>query len=441
MPRSVCFLCVLSLLLVTGSAYAAGGLLATPSWIYETKETSFATVAGDVNGDGCDDILVADYLYSTTGDEIVRLRLYYGRHCGTPEFSGWFFEFEDHSFFRFAGIGDVNGDGYADVMAYAYFQPIMLFYGSEDGLQPGREWLQEYNFQEIGDVNGDGYDDLIVDGELVFYGSDKGPGNEPDWQFSEDVIVEYAAGHLDFNGDGYGDLIIRSGISIYFYSGGPDGLADEYSAMIDEPKYFFVSSQIHSAGDINGDGVDEIIIFGDQYCRSNRCLALEGGMFIFTIDAGNGNDPYVVWKRYGDLIGWDYYLFLLNEVVGGYDLNGDGFDDVVATLDLVHYPESYDDIYVYLGSPQGFSYEPDLILKNIPTPWGRPPDISGDINGDGCHDLLVTSYGYSSGYFTMLFDGYSENGEIAGCRRHDPTAPNFSAGAKFSLPSADRLIY
>src|SRR5262249_31525458 len=119
---------------------------------------------------------------------------------------------QDHANFGFsvATAGDVNGDGYSDVIVSApYFSNgetdegrVYLYLGSASGLSTTPAWTAESNqagavfglsVASAGDVNGDGYSDVIVgapnytngqNGEgraFVFLGSASGLAASPAW--------------------------------------------------------------------------------------------------------------------------------------------------------------------------------------------------------------------------------------------------------------------
>ena len=142
-----------------------------------------------------------------------------------------------------------------------------------------------------GDVNGDGYSDVIVGGfkyshpetkegvAYLFLGSSSGLSWTPDWQAESDQqFAEYGqsvASAGDVNQDGYNDLLVgapwySNGHNyegrVYLYFGSPTGL-------LSSPVYIAESNQesanlgysAASAGDVNGDGIADIIVGARNY--------------------------------------------------------------------------------------------------------------------------------------------------------------------------------
>jgi len=136
--------------------------------------------AGDVNGDGYDDLVVGA-LASEGGKG--KVYVYYGSVDGLSESVGWTATGEygtDEFGISVATAGYVNGDGYADLVVGAphYWNPdkgkVYVYYGSASGMGSNNrppDWtavgedtgeLFGYSVATAGNVNGDDYDDLIV---------------------------------------------------------------------------------------------------------------------------------------------------------------------------------------------------------------------------------------------------------------------------------------
>ena len=86
-----------------------------------------------------------------------------------------------------------------------------------------------------------------------------------------------------------------------------------------------------------------------------------------------------------------------NNIVGGGDINGDSYDDIVlSTRETAEYPTGY--VYIYLGSSQ-----PDTIPDYIITGetdydyFGYAVSYTGDLNNDGYDDLVVSAPEYNNG--------------------------------------------
>ena len=134
--------------------------------------------AGDVNGDGYDDLLVSDPGYD---NDRGRVYLYLGSAAGLNPTPAWVAQGEgsgDKFGMAVAGVGDVNGDGFDDILVGAYgyrnnlsWGKVYLYLGSGDGPASTPVWTDEGTHREdrfgaavagAGDVDGDGYADILV---------------------------------------------------------------------------------------------------------------------------------------------------------------------------------------------------------------------------------------------------------------------------------------
>jgi hypothetical protein len=168
--------------------------------------------AGDVNKDGYDDIIVGVPSYSNGNYSEGGAFVFLGSVAGFDDFPSWMNEsnvFDAHFGLSVASAGDVNGDGYSDVIIGAplysngenFEGAAFVFLGSQLGLFGGF-WVAEgnqensrfgYSVASAGDVNGDGYSDVIIGAQkytngqeqegaaFVFLGSASGLSSEFDW--------------------------------------------------------------------------------------------------------------------------------------------------------------------------------------------------------------------------------------------------------------------
>ena len=140
------------------------------------------STAGDVNGDGYSDVIVGAYEYDNGEDNEGRAYVYHGSASGLKTTPTWTAE-SDQAYARFgwsvSTAGDVNGDGYGDVIVAAPYYDngqddegrAFVYHGSASGLGPASVWIAEsdqayasfgYSVSTAGDVNKDGYSDVIV---------------------------------------------------------------------------------------------------------------------------------------------------------------------------------------------------------------------------------------------------------------------------------------
>ncbi len=174
-----------------GRAYvylgSPSGPAITPAWMDEGNQ-AFANfgwsvnTAGDVNGDGYADVIVGAWLYDNGLNDQGRAYVYLGTPSGLGTSPAWIADGDQAN----AGFGwwvntagDVNRDGYSDVMIaatrYSNGQQsegrVFVYLGSATGLEPSPAWMVEADQADAelgrslgaaGDVNGDGFGDVIA---------------------------------------------------------------------------------------------------------------------------------------------------------------------------------------------------------------------------------------------------------------------------------------
>ena len=438
---------------------SVSGVSTTASTVLESNITDAqwgvsVSCAGDVNGDGYSDIIVGAPNYDNGEDNEGAFHVFHGSVSGlstTPSTS-----VESNQNFAEMGLsvssaGDVNGDGYSDIIVGApnynngqFFEGVAFVYlGSVAGIYLASSVILEANqvgavfgrsVACAGDVNGDGYSDIIVgaynydNGQtnegaaFVFHGSASGintmatitlESNQNDASFGFSVSC---AG--DVNGDGYSDIIVGSdnydngqtneGATFVFH-GSVSGIN---SSIISTLESNFASANmgrsVACAGDVNGDGFSDIITGAYHYTNGE---SNEGAAFIFhgsAFSVNNLENTALESNQVSANLGWS--------VSGGGDINGDGFSDIV--VGVPNYDNGQSDegaAFIYYGSLTGLSTTPDEILESnqANANFGYSVANAGDINGDGYSDVIVGSPKFQNGEFdegaVLVYHGSSSS--------------------------------
>lgn len=391
--------------------------------------------AGDINGDGYSDIIVgADGVSSNTGAAYT----YHGSSDGLQTISYWqTLEAQAGANYGIsvASAGDVNGDGFSDVIvgAYIYDQGFgdngkaYLYLGSATGLSTTAAWTAvgtmgaEYFGRCVaaaGDVNADGYGDVLVgaygytsgqsqEGRVyLYYGSAAGLSVTAAWTYENNVATSVlgvsAAAAGDVNGDGYSDIIIggpqyqngeaNEGVVYLFYGTATIPAATpNWSAEGNQVGAFFGVS-VANLGDVNGDGFSDVIVGASSY---DNGFTDEGQAFAY-YGSATGLPATPSWIAKGNQAGAQFG----NSVSSAGDINGDGYAD--ALVGALSYDDGTTDegaAFVYYGSATGLSLTANWTAENnLPnTLFGYSVSCAGDVNGDGYSDVLVGARNYSNG--------------------------------------------
>lgn len=433
----------------TGAAYtyhgSPDGLKTTSDWQTNSNQGSAyygisVASAGDVNSDGYSDVIVGAYTYSTGFSQNGKAWLYLGSATGLSTIASWTAVgsmANEYFGYCVASAGDVNGDGYSDVLvgAYGYSNPqtqegrVYLFYGSSGGLAVSPAWSKEsdvagsvfgYSVAGTGDVNGDGYGDIIIgapqynggqtdEGKVyLFYGTSTVPASAANWSVESNQSGAFfgvsVAGLGDVNGDGFSDIIVGARAydngftdegQAFAYYGSPTGLplTPNWTAKGGQANAQFGIS-VSSAGDVNGDGYCDAIVGAYLY---DHPTTDEGAAFVY-YGSSTGLSPTANWTAESNIAS----SFFGYSVSSAGDVNGDGYADVlIGAREISNSEVKEGALYVYYGSSSGLALSSSWYVEsNVANSLlGNSVSSAGDVNGDGYSDVIGGAPYYSTPIF------------------------------------------
>jgi hypothetical protein len=411
--------CFLMLLFCVSNLYSQQTNNLQVIWVKTAPESVWAygrdLASGDINNDGYSDIaIIGDSMVDLHGAQPYRGKcwIFYGGPDMDTIPDIILQNYFQSAFSRVYSV-DINSDGYSDVFLGASanangYGEILVYLGGNpmdticDYMMKGYEEASGFCFPASGDLNGDGYQDLIVGAPgwrdckgrvYIFFGG-------PNFDTIPDVILngghhnDYemfgycVSGSGDINNDGFSDVIIGAisfGIQyqgrIYIYFGGNPMDTSYDVAMMGE-------GYLHDTG---GFGVDFIknyqdfdcAIFGTPYWgptgpnhyNPGKMYLLKGGNLIDSVP-----DLNMVGRTEESALGF--------RTSSAGDVNGDLCDDIISGAVVEDSEKGV--AYLWLGG---------TLLDTIPDAWlsgeleydyvGAHVKSAGDINSDGRDEVLI----------------------------------------------------
>ena len=376
--------------------------------------------AGDINGDGIDDLIIGARRASPNGlSGAGQSYVVFGSNSGfgaslnlsTLNGSNGFaingIAADDYSGWAVSGAGDVNGDGFDDVIigarradpnslsnagqSYVVFGSNSGFGGSlnlstlngSNGFAINGIAADDYSGWAVsgaGDVNGDGFDDVII-------GARRADPNS---------LSNAGQSYVVFGSNsGFGGSLNLSTLN------GSNGFAINGIVADDQSGW-----SVSGAGDINGDGFDDVII-GARFADPNGLFLAGQSYVVFGSNSGfdgslnlstlNGSNGFAINGIAAfDQSGWS--------VSSAFDVNGDGIDDlIIGASGAQPNGSNSGQSYVVFGSKSGFGSSLNLSTLNGSNGFaingiaasdflGWAVSGAGDVNDDGVDDVIIGAY-------------------------------------------------
>jgi MYXO-CTERM domain-containing protein len=326
--------------------------------------------------------------------------------------------------------GDVNGDGFADVIVGASAWSgstgrVYVFCGSPEGLATTAAATLEGSsisdafgsaVSSAGDLDHDGFDDVIVGAPgwssgtgqaLVFRGSAAGVESAATTVLSGEAAASGFGSSVskagDVNADSWGDVVVgapsygSSAGRVYVYHGSSSGLSTTAALTVSGgAANYALGTSVSCAGDVNGDGYDDVVAGAPQTTTTTG-----RGYTWYGSSTGITTTGARTW------VGTTGYSFGISVSSAG-DVNCDGYDDVI--VGAPGYGTNTGRVYVYLGSSTGIASASATAKpsgESTESFFGYSVSGAGDTNGDGCSDIVVGAYGYGGTGRAYLFEGSS----------------------------------
>jgi len=312
-----------------------------------------------------------------------------------------------------SSAGDIDNDGYDDIIVAAYYKngaqgAVYVIYGgptssllnidlSSQTLDPattgfkltGRTSGDYFGWSagSAGDINNDGYDDIIIGAHLensfqgrayVIYGGPRSSMSNIDFSVSTTVLDPKTTGFM------------ITGSSANSYLG----------------------NSVSSAGDINNDGYDDVIM-GAYRTNSyhGAVYVIYGGekssMSNWDFSTGTTLDPHTTGFKITGALAADALGYSVSTAG---DFNNDGYDDIL--IGAIGKSSNKGVVYVIYGGPTSSMSNIDLSLSTTTLDpattgftitgnaagdlFGRPVNLAGDINKDGYDDIIIGPYAKNS---------------------------------------------
>ncbi|WP_223342174.1 SwmB domain-containing protein [Synechocystis sp. PCC 7339] len=320
-----------------------------------TNNGSIVRMLGDVNGDGFADVFsggsnagviifgdsTKDLLTEASGSDDLIITV------------------QDADIQDVIGIGDYNGDGLQDFAVIDSNQNFYLVLGSQSLSSEGQIQLNQSNISlrniksqfAIGDYNGDGYDDLVLDDlpnqSYAIYLGNPNSNLSSSTELEIPSVISATFAGIDINGSGQDNLIWSVGGKSFLV------VPEDVEITISDIDGI---TKLENIGDFNGDGIEDLAVLVNDY-----------------VDGVSGKYPQAVLIYYGDANGLtnssqptlffaveDDPSIQLSTLAKAGDVNGDGFDDLLVSSSNSN--NNQGSVFVVFGGVVVFGFRSEIFL-------------------------------------------------------------------------------
>ncbi len=368
----------------------------------------------DLDGDGYSDVAVGAPAFTTVAVHDGSVFVFAGSATGVrtdaPSPLGNPSPADGAYFGEALAAGDVNADGFSDLIVGAYRQDIIgaifVFHGSPAGIDPApnlridsprRDPEGQFGGTVAAgqDVDADGFADVVVGARsldwvrlnqgavFVFRGTPTGVESSPAATLTVPSSYDDTSfgRSLDFSGDvnadGFADLLVGARHRAYVYTGRTSGIASLPTTTLADPTPSLgldFATAVAVAGDLDADGFSDVLV-GAPFDYDHP------GGAVYVFGGGETGIPTVPDVAISVPPGTRGALFG-GAICSAGDTDHDGFADVVAAA----YQD--DAAYLYRGSAAGLPSSPSQTFRGSGN-FGWACAGAGDVNGDGYDDVIV----------------------------------------------------